>query len=263
MLRKSLILLAICSLALIAYTHTNARKTPVVKAIQKCIPSVVNVGTEQIILLRQNPFWGRFGGQFDDAYSQFLSSQMPVVGTAQTQSVGSGVIVSADGLIVTNSHVVSMANKVIVTLNDGKPYPATLIGKDNENDIALIKIEPPSPLKPIDFSIEPIIGETVIAIGNPLGLQNSVSAGIVSGTKRTFTTTPATHAFTDLIQTDASINIGSSGGALINLEGKLLGINMATMQNAQGLSFAIPASKIQKMLDEYKKILAEKKKNQA
>lgn len=260
MLRKDPAIWALCILLSGSSAFAeNVRETPVVKAIQKCAPMVVNISTEQTLLLRQNPFWGRFGGQFDDAYSQFLNSQMPVVGTARTQSVGSGVVVSADGLIVTNSHVVSMANKVIVTLNDGKTYPATLIGKDNENDIALIKIEPPAPLQPIKFASEPIIGETAIAIGNPLGLQNSVSAGIIGGTNRTFTTTPATHVFKDLIQTDASINIGSSGGALINLEGKLLGINMATMENAQGLSFAIPADKIQNMLDEYRKVLKKSK----
>ena len=104
-----------------------------------------------------------------------------------------------------------------------------------------------------------ILGETVISVGSPLGLENSVSAGIISGLNRTFYTTPQIESFRDLIQTDASINQGSSGGALINLEGKLVGMNVATIQQAQGVAFAIPSKKIRKMLEEYEKVRPDKR----
>ncbi len=239
----------------------NIRETPVVKAIQKCAPLVVNISTERTLMLQQNPFWGAYGSQLDAFHANNLNQLTQNLGTLNTQSLGSGVIVSEDGLIVTNAHVASMASKIFVTLQNGENKEATLIGMDNQNDLALIQIPAPKPFAHIELADNVLIGETVVTIGNPLGLQNSVSAGIVSGIDRTFTAAPpATQVFNNLIQTDASINQGSSGGALINLEGKLLGINFAVVQNAQGLGFAVPADKVKNMLDEYRKILAEKNK---
>lgn len=240
----------------------NVRETPVVKAIQKSAPAVVNIGTEQTVNLQQHPFWGQVGGQFDAYYNSFFNMYGPsTVGTLQIQSLGSGIVVSPDGLIVTNAHVVGMASKIFVTMPDGQTRQAALIGTNNGNDIALIKIDAPKPLPYMGLAKDVLIGETVISVGNPLGLQNSVSAGIVGGTNRTFYTTPQIEAFKDLIQTDASINQGSSGGALINLEGKLVGMNLAVIQNAQGLGFAIPATKIKTMLEEYERVRPDKKKN--
>lgn len=254
-------LFLVMTLACPAAHAESVRETPVVKAIQKCAPMVVNISTERTLTLQQNPFWGAYGGQLDAFHLNNLNQFTQNIGTLNTQSLGSGVLVSEDGLIVTNAHVASMASKIFVTLQNGENKEATLIGMDNQNDLALIQIPSPKPLLHIELADNVLIGETVVTIGNPLGLQNSVSAGIVSGIGRTFTAAPpATQVFNDLIQTDASINQGSSGGALINLEGKLLGINFAVVQNAQGLGFAVPADKIQKMLDEYRKILKEKKK---
>ncbi len=239
----------------------NLRETPIVKAVRKCAPTVVNIGTEQMVQLQQNPFWGQqLGGQMDAFHNNFFQNQAPTAfGKLAIQSLGSGIIVSPDGLIVTNAHVASKASKIFVTLPDGAKSEAILIGTDNENDLALIQIYTKKPLPYLEIANDVIIGETVISIGNPLGLENSVSAGIVSGTNRTFYTQPQIESFKDLIQTDASINLGSSGGALVNLEGKLTGMNMAVMQNAQGLGFAIPAKKIKRMLDEYEKVRKDKK----
>ena len=239
----------------------SVRQTPVVRALEKVSGMVVNIGTERTVALGQNPFWGPYARQFDEYYNNFFNMYGPsMVGTVQIQSLGSGTIVSPEGLIVTNAHVVGMASKIFVTMPSGEAKQATLIGTDNANDIALIKIDAPKPLPYIQMADDAIIGETVVSIGNPLGLQNSVSAGIISGTDRTFYTQPQIEAFKELIQTDASINQGSSGGALINLEGKLVGMNVAVVQNAQGLGFAIPSKKIKRMLEEYERIRPDKKK---
>ena len=166
--------------------------------------------------------------------------------------IGSGVVVSKDGLIVTNAHVINMASRVFIIFSDGKVLTAELAAINPGNDLAILKIEPPKVLKPIKLAKEVIVGETVVSIGNSLGLQNSVSAGIVSGTNRTIASQAAQNAFTGLIQTDASINQGSSGGALLNLDGELAGISLGLVQSAQGVGFAIPSYKIKSILQDYR-----------
>ena len=226
----------------------SVRMTPVVKVVQQTSPSVVNIGTERTVLIRQHPFYG-------SALDDFLrESQQGIVGTLKTQSLGSGVIVSKDGLIVTNAHVIQMANKIFVNLPGGDAREAQLLGTNAGDDLALLKIDIAEDLPFISPSEDVILGETVVSIGNPLGLQSSVSSGIVSGLNRSLTV--GKHVFSNLIQTDASINPGSSGGALVNLDGKLAGINLAVIQNAQNIGFAIPAQKIKTLLAEYDKIKA-------
>ena len=234
----------------------NLRETLVVKAVRKCAPTVVNIGTEQMVQLGQNPFWGpQIGSQVDAFHRNFFQDQGVIpYGTLNIQSLGSGIVMSSDGLIVTNAHVAGMASKLFVTMPNGDKSQATLLGTDNLNDLALLKINASKDLPYLQIADDVLIGETVISIGNPMGLENSVSAGIVSGTNRTFYTQPQVESLKDLIQTDASINQGSSGGALVNLDGKLTGMNVAMVQNAQGLGFAIPAKKIKHMLEEYEKI---------
>ena len=217
----------------------------------------MNISTEKLVLLQHNPFWGNYGNQFDNFFNTYNQN---FINAMKTTSLGSGVVVSGDGLIITNAHVVHMASRVFVTLQDGQTLEASLLGTDNDDDLALLQISPPSPIKPVPLSDDILLGETVIAIGNPLGLNGSVSSGIVSGTGRSFNAGTGNHSFTDLIQTDASINPGSSGGALLNLEGRLLGINLAVFQNAQNIGFAVPASKIKKMLAEYEKVKEKFKK---
>ena len=224
----------------------TARVTPVVSVIQKCAPSVVNISTERVIFVKQTPFVS----PFDSSFNNFTGNFQNTIGTMKLNSIGSGVIVSPEGLIITNAHVIQMANKIYVTLSDGTPVQAEVIGTSAQNDLALLQITPPHELKAVKLANDVIIGETVITIGNPLGLQNSVTAGIVSGTNRTLTA-PPNHEFKNLIQIDASINPGSSGGAVLNLDGELMGINLAVVQSAQSIAFAIPVEKVKEMFKEY------------
>ena len=246
-----LLVLALCVLPASTNLFANVRETPIVKIVEEWSPSVVNISTETIVYLRNNPYWAGYGNQFDNFFQDYYRTN---IGTLKQNSLGSGVVVSKDGLIVTNAHVIHMASKIFVTLKGEKTVEASVIGVDNANDLALIKISPSHPLKPVKFADDIIIGETAVTIGNPLGLQNSVSAGIISGTNRTSFLPQTSHVFTNLVQTDASINPGSSGGALLNLEGKLIGINVAVVQNAQNIGFAVPAGKVKEMLKEYDKI---------
>jgi len=223
----------------------SARVTPVVKIVKEWSPSVVNISTESVVLLRTNQYGGVFGGVN-------IPGAQPM-GTMKLKSVGSGIIISKDGLILTNAHVVQMASKVYVILSDGNHAEAAVEALSPQDDLALIKITPPEPLRPARIAEDAMIGETVIAIGNPLGLENSVSVGVISGVNRNIIgnngmTSPV---LTGLIQTDASTNEGSSGGALLNLDGQLVGVNLAVVQGANSLGFAIPYNKIDRMLAEY------------
>ena len=243
----ALILLFLCPAAF----AESARETPVVKAVREASPAVVNISTEQLVRLEGHPYWGPYGNLFDQYFNEYSKT---VIGTFKTHNLGSGVFVSSNGLFVTNAHVINMANKIFVTLQTGESYEARLIGTDLNNDIALLKIDAGKNLPFLKLAPNVLLGETVVAIGNPFGLQNSVSSGIVSGTKRNFGAAASGHVFKDLIQTDAPINPGNSGGALINLDGELAGINLAVVENAQNIGFAISADKISKMLQEYEKV---------
>lgn len=230
------------------------RETPVVRVVEECAPSVVSIGTEKIVLLKQHPNWGQYGGALDDFFQNALTTQ--TVSAVKARSIGSGVIVRSDGLIATNAHVVQMANKIYVTLLDGTQWEASIIGVSKEDDLALIKIYPPKKLKSVRLSDSRLImtGETAVAIGNPYGLENSVSVGIISGKNRALPATGLPRPFTGLLQTDAPINMGNSGGALLNLDGELMGINLALIQQAESIGFAIPSIKIQNMLAEYDRV---------
>jgi S1-C subfamily serine protease len=215
-------------------------RDPVVLAVKKVVPSVVNIGTERLVE-RQ------FSDPYDDLFRQFfgLTRRPPVRGI---QSLGSGVVVDADGWIVTNFHVVRRATKITVMLSDGGSYTAQYVSGDETNDVALIKIEPKQPLTAIEFAGdgEPLLGETVIAVGDPFGLDYTVTKGIISATNRRYEAGDTT--FEDILQTDAAINPGNSGGPLVNLRGQLVGINMAILSEAQGIGFAIPARRVASLL---------------
>lgn len=228
--------------------HSLRRQTPVVQVVQEWAPAVVNIGTERIVLLRQHPYWGDYGQRFDFFFKQFYQPYR--YSALKIPSVGSGVILKKDGLIVTNAHVVHMASKIFVTLQEGTTLEGKAVLVAPEDDLALIEIYPPHPLKAIKLA-EPndlMIGETVIAIGNPLGLENTVTVGVVSGKNRSFNLAGQERLLTDLIQTDAPINPGNSGGALLNLNGELVGINLAVVLNAQNIGFAIPVEKVRRLL---------------
>ncbi|MGY8815618.1 MAG: DegQ family serine endoprotease [Gammaproteobacteria bacterium] len=197
-------------------------------------PAVVNIATEGRITVQQNPLFS------DPFYRRFFNLPGPV--ERKTQSLGSGVIVDASrGLVLTNNHVIENAVQITVTLRDGRSFEAELIGTDPETDIAVIKIPPENltGIKPAN-SDALRVGDYVVAIGNPFGLGQTVTSGIVSALGRSGL---GIEGYEDFIQTDASINPGNSGGALVNLRGELIGINTAIFSQSGGnigIGFAIP-----------------------
>jgi serine protease Do len=236
-----------------ACTLRGSRQTPIVKIVREYAPAVVNIRTETIMDLKEYPEWGQYGEQLDLFLKDYFGEDYSE-GTLKYKSVGSGVIVRKDGLIVTNAHVIQKASTIFVVLLDGTIVPATVIEISQADDLALIKTEPPYPFREIRFADigELMIGETVIAIGNPLGLENSVTVGVISGKERSFTNPECEYACTGLLQTDASINPGNSGGALLNLDGELIGVNLAVVQDAQNIGFAIPVNKVKNLFNTIK-----------
>jgi serine protease Do len=251
---RALRLLLLTGLILAAgCTSASRRDTPVVRVIRAYAPNVVNIRTEMIIDLKELPEWGLYGEQLDLFFKRYYGEDYSE-GTLRNKSVGSGVIVDGDGLIVTNAHVVQRASNISVVLLDGTELEASVLKVNQEDDLAVIKTSLPGPIQPMRFADtgKLMIGETVIAVGNPLGLENSVTVGVLSGIDRAFSSPQCGYVCSGLLQTDASINPGNSGGALLNLDGELVGINLAVVQHAQNIGFAVPASKIILMLNELK-----------
>ena len=220
--------------------ESDAARDPVVLAVQKVLPAVVNISTEQIV---ERPF----NDPFDELFRQFFGQprQPRIQGV---QSLGSGVIVDEDGWIVTNYHVVQRATKITVILADGSNYDAQFVSGDDKNDLALLKIQPKKPLVFVDIASDgqTMLGETVVAIGDPFGYDHTVTRGVISAKDRSWP--PDDPQFEDVLQTDAAINPGNSGGPLINTRGQLVGINMAILSQAQGIGFAIPATRVANLL---------------
>ncbi|MGB5635357.1 MAG: HhoA/HhoB/HtrA family serine endopeptidase [Waterburya sp.] len=188
----------------------------------------------------------------DPFFRQFFGSQIPNIPNEQIKrGLGSGFVVTSDGLILTNAHVVEGSDKVKVTLKDGRTYEGEVMGTDSLTDVAVIKIEAEE-LPAVAFAdsdqLQP--GEWAIAIGNPLGLDNTVTTGIVSATGRTSAQVGIADKRVSFIQTDAAINPGNSGGPLLNAKGEVIGINTAIIQNAQGLGFAIPVNAAREIAEE-------------
>jgi serine protease Do len=216
--------------------------------------TVVNISTTKTVRGggMRAPFGGGssferyFGG--DDFFERFFGDSPRR--EFKQKSLGSGFIISADGYIFTNNHVVEQADKILVKLSDGREYKAEMIGRDAKTDLALIKIKPSNslPVAEIGDSEKLRVGEWVIAIGNPFGLEQTVTAGIVSAKGRVIGAGP----YDNFIQTDASINPGNSGGPLFNMEGKVIGINTAIVAQGQGIGFAIPISMAKSILPDLK-----------
>jgi serine protease Do len=212
-------------------------------------PAVVNISTTQVVKFNHPRMRNPFGQQdpFDDFFNNFFG-RMPK--EQKRRSLGSGFIVSPDGYILTNNHVVEKADEVTVTLLDKEEYKAKVVGTDPKIDIALIKIDAKKKLTYVVLgdSDKLDVGEWVVAIGNPFGLGHTVTAGIVSAKGRIIGSGP----YDDFIQTDASINPGNSGGPLFNLKGEVVGINTAIIQGGQGIGFATPIQLAKSVLDQLK-----------
>lgn len=218
----------------------EARRTPIVRAIEQCRDAVVNISTTRVVQVRGLSM----GGRLDDWFWG-----PPPVANRRVQSVGSGVIVHEDGYIVTNHHVVSQALNVSAIFANGHTLPAEVVATDQEHDLAVLKVDARQPLAYLKMgrSNDIMIGETVIAIGNPRGLNHSVSAGIVSALDRNVEFSRDV-IYRGLIQTDAPINPGNSGGPLLNINGELIGINSAIRGDSQSIGFAIPVDSIWELL---------------
>jgi len=213
-------------------------------AVQQASPGVVNIFSSKIIQRRRNPLLD------NPLFQQFFGA--PQVPRQRTQSsLGSGVLVTTEGHILTNNHVIAGADKIKIALNDGRSAQAQLIGTDPGTDLALLKIDLPD-LTSLTFgnSDALLVGDLVLAIGNPFGVGQTVTMGIVSATGRQHL---GINTFEDFIQTDAAINPGNSGGALINSAGELVGINTAIYSQSggsQGIGFAVPASLAKRVLEQ-------------
>ena len=232
-----------------ADNEENAIEIPqnyVSKVVQEVGNSVVRIDASRTVATNIPPMFN------DPFFRQFFGSQIPNVPQERVQrGFGSGFIVSSDGLILTNAHVVDNSDEVNVTLKDGRTYEGEVMGTDSLTDVAVIKIEAEE-LPAVTFADSETLqpGEWAIAIGNPLGLDNTVTTGIVSATGRSSAQVGIADKRVSFIQTDAAINPGNSGGPLLNARGQVIGINTAIIQNAQGLGFAIPVNTARDIAEE-------------
>ena len=223
----------------------SSRRTAITDAVARVAPAVVTVQTE---VMERVPA---------DAFEQFFGGRS---GQRATAGLGSGFIIRADGAIVTNAHVVAGASRIQVALRDGTTYPARLIGIDETNDLAVIKIDAKNlPVAPLGSSTDLLIGEWAIAIGNPYGFilansEPSVTAGVVSGTGRNLATpSEGAGVYVDMIQTDASINPGNSGGPLVDAAGEVIGVNSSIFSpsgGSVGIGFAIPINRARRVAED-------------
>ncbi|MDD5351284.1 MAG: trypsin-like peptidase domain-containing protein, partial [Chthoniobacteraceae bacterium] len=235
---------------------TDPAAEPSVTAVAKALPAVVNINTERIVRRA-------YRDPYDDFITQFFGEQTrPRREMRQkVQSLGSGFLVDPSGYIVTNEHVVDRAEdlKIQVTTPDGKTYNARYVTGDSSADLALLKIESPTPLPYLSLKdLSPnLLGQSVLVVGNPLGYGHSVARGILSATNRTLSLD--NNDYEGLLQTDAAINPGNSGGPLIDLSGKLIGVASAKMAYTpqglptQGIGFAIPARTVAEKVEQFKR----------
>jgi len=229
---------------------SSLREDAVVKAVRETSPAVVNISTEQVVERRVShvsPFFN--DPYFDKFFKDFFEPGYEKKYTRK--SLGSGVIFEKRGYILTNWHVVEKASQIKVILINEEIFNAKLIGSSPELDLAVLKIEAQRnlPTTKIGDSDRLMIGEKVIAIGNPFGLSHTVTTGVISAQRRSLRV--GENVYLDFIQTDASINPGNSGGPLLNIDGELIGINSAIYgEGAQGIGFAIPISKAKRVVDD-------------
>lgn len=249
-----------------AFIKVNAAKAPVAAgqpvdltfAAEKALPAVVHIRYVQnskvkTVEVQDDPFGGFFSDPFGFFGNPGGGTRKQQVQTPKKEATGSGVIISQDGYIVTNNHVVEGADELTVTLNDNREFSARIIGTDKTTDLALIKVTAKDlPTLPIGDSDKLKVGEWVLAVGNPFNLNSTVTAGIVSAKARSL----GANGVESFIQTDAAINAGNSGGALVNTSGELVGINAMLYSQTgsySGYGFAIPTTIMNKVVEDLKK----------
>ncbi|TWI75589.1 Do/DeqQ family serine protease [Desulfobotulus alkaliphilus] len=244
MIKGKWILFCLCILlSLQAHAALPDRETPVVLAVRSVAPAVVNISAAYTETRHRRGFGDPF---FDEFFRDFFEGSPGM--RQQRTSLGSGVIIDGErGYVLTNAHVVARGETITVTLENGSELPALLVGADTESDLAVLRIESDTalPQAPMGVSHDLMIGETVIAIGNPFGFSHTVTTGVISATNRHVRSNR--QVFKRFIQTDASINPGNSGGPLLNIRGELIGINTAIHARAQGIGFAIPIDRARRI----------------
>ena len=230
-----------------------SRQTAITRAVEKVGPAVVGINVTQGYYTRRSPF-------IDDPFLRYFFRESPQY--QRVKSLGSGFIISKNGYILTNQHVVKDAIQIYVTVAGGKQYPATKIGEDYTTDVAVLKIDAEDLLTvKLGDSDDVIIGEWAIALGNPFGLfdvsQNAtVTVGVISAKDQDFGKQDNDRIFDDMVQTDAAINSGNSGGPLVNSVGEVIGINTWIISGSEtvsaniGLGFAIPINRVKRILDD-------------
>ena len=227
----------------------NAKNTPESFAdlAEKLMPSVVNISTTQTVVTNVNPFPFEFppGSPFEDLFKEFGTPQK-----RKASALGSGFIIDAKGIVVTNNHVIKGAEDIMVTVNGEKEYEAKIIGSDPLSDLAVLEIKSKDKFTPVKFgdSDKARIGDWVLAIGNPFGFGGTVTSGIISARNRSI----GLSRYEDYIQTDASINQGNSGGPLFDMNGDVIGINTAILgrEGSIGIGFAIPSNSAKKVISQ-------------
>ncbi len=215
-----------------------SRRSDVVEVVEKVSPAVVNIAAEQTV--RRRP------SLFDEFFGVDPRAR-------RAQSLGSGVIIDPKGVILTNDHVISGASRILATTKSGQELECDVIGSDADNDLAVLRVRNPRgslPTLRLGTSSDLLIGETIVAIGNPFGLSNTVTAGVVSALGRSVRGDENQRLYTDFIQIDAPINPGNSGGPVVNIQGELIGVATAIIGGAQGIGFAIPVDRAKRIVED-------------
>ncbi len=253
-------LMLLLAAALVGFSSpASSRPAPesFAELVNGLLPAVVNISTTQVISAERGPEIPSFppGSPFEEFFKDFFERNRPDERRERrATSLGSGFIIEADGLVVTNNHVIDEADEIEVILPDNTKLPAKIVGRDAKTDLALLQVESEQPLPFVRFgdSDTSRVGDWVVAIGNPFGLGGTVTAGIISARARDIRIGP----YDDFIQTDASINRGNSGGPMFNMEGEVIGINAAIFSpsgGSIGIGFAIPSNLARPILSQLRK----------
>jgi len=224
----------------------------VTEAVRRVGPAVVRIDTVRTVMINRSPSLNLGDPLFEQFFNQFFENQQPLRQRTQREQ-GTGVIFAQEGLILTNAHVVEKSDQVEVRLTDGRTLAGTVVGLDSITDLAVVRVMSPTPLPvaPLGDSDALEVGDWAIAVGNPFGLDNTVTMGIVSNLNRNISKLGITDKRLELIQTDAAINPGNSGGPLLNAAGEVIGINTLVRSGpGAGLGFAIPINRAQTIADE-------------
>jgi serine protease Do len=225
--------------AILSAAPLPSRRSEIVQVVEKVSPAVVNIAAEQMVRRRSS------------GWDEFFFGLDPRPRRETAQSLGSGAIIDPKGIILTNDHVISGASRIVATTKSGVELECEVVGSDADNDLAVLRVKKPGAALPtlkLGTSSDVLIGETIVAIGNPFGFSNTVTAGVVSALGRTVRGSDNQRVYTDFIQIDAPINPGNSGGPVVNIQGEMIGVATAIIGGAQGIGFAIPVDRARRIV---------------